>query len=290
MMSWFKKVTQLLSFRRKTINPKLDDAPDESEDDHTPWWGSFVIEEEQSRFFKIGNIILCLDRYNREWNITSYREGEGQGQGEIPTDLLSKTRPKQPYKAFSAQASNTIILKPVLPDRSLLCKLNHPFYIPNGQTLLLYISSPLWIRIDAGNPSILLDEIPTEILADTWFGKNTLEGELCYASENPCSPRLEDLPRGNTRVISPLLIVNRSNETLLLKELRIPLPNLSIYSDAQNHLWTEQLHLYPEEQNDSETTVLKGPPKSLKDIQLVHRARFGYKPGLRNLFSPFMWK
>lgn len=297
MKSWLEKAKKLFSFGRKKINSKFEDVTDEFEEDNAPWWGSFVIDEEQSRFFKIGGIILCLDRYNREWNITSYREGD------LPPDVTTTTKPpagtpapiqpKKPYKTFSAQASNEMTLKPTLPDRALLSQLEHPFYIPVGETLSLYISSPLWIRIAAGSPAILLDEIPTEVLADTWFGKNTLEGELCYANESRCSPRLEELPRDTTRVISPIMVINQSRETLLLREIKIPLPELSVYCDAQNHLWTEQLNIYQEDYSSSETVVVKGPPKALKtlkDIQLIQPARFGYKPGLKNLFNPFMWK
>jgi hypothetical protein len=293
MKAWLEKAKKLFSFGRKKVNPKFEDLADEHNENNIPWWGSFVVEEEQSRFFKIGGIILCLDRYNREWNITSYRGSD------LPSDVTTNPsggtpapeRPKKPYKTFAAQASNEITLKPTLPDRALLSQLDHPFYIPVGETLSLYISSPLWIKIAAGSPATLLDEIPTEILADTWFGKNTLEGELCYANESHCSPRLEDLPRDTTRVISPIMIVNQSRETVLLREIKIPLPELSIYCDAQNYLWTEQLNMYPEDYNSSETVVVKGPPKALKDIQLIQPARFGYKPGLKNLFYPFkMWK
>lgn len=283
MKSWLKKAKQFFSFQTKTKNTKYEEIVEELGEDNIPWWGNFLIEEDQSRFFKIGNIILCLDRYNKEWHITVYRGGD------IPSED-SKTRPKPPYKSFAAQASNEIALKPALPDRSLLSQLDHPFYIPIGETLLLYISSPLWIRMEAGKPFLFLDEIPTEVLADTWFGRNTLEGELCYANKSHCSPRLEELPRDNTRVITPVLIVNRSRETLLLRELKVPLPYLGIYSDAQHYLWTEQLNVYQEDQIHAETTVVKGAPKNLKDIQLIHPARFGYKPGLKNLFSSFMWK
>ena len=39
-----------------------------------------------------------------------------------------------------------------------------------------------------------------------------------------------------------------------------------------------------------ETVVVKGPPQGLKNIQLVNPARDSNKPGLKNLFSSFMWK
>jgi hypothetical protein len=286
MRPWLKKIISKLPFFHLKKTTQIDKLNDEDEENNVPWWGTFVIAEEQSRFFKIGSIIICLDRYNREWHINSYRNSElSTNENHLPSIPSSKI----PYKSFATQGFNEIHLKPTLPDRALLAQLEHPFYIPVNETLLIYISSPVWIRIETGGTSILLDEIPTEILADTWFGKNTLEGELCYASEMHCSPRLEDLPRDTTCVITPILITNRSHETLLLKELRVPLPVLSIYSDAQNHLWTEQLNIVQEDYSSSEIAVIKGPPKTLKNCQSIQRARFGSKPGLKNLFSA-MWK
>jgi len=272
MKVWLLKIKNFLPFGKKKILPQLIDVVNDPTVEQSQWWGHFLIEEEQSRFFKIGDIVLCLDRYDHEWRITSYREGE------------------QPFKTFAAQASNEIVLKPTLPDRALLTPLDRPFYISAGETLSVYISAPVWIRIEAGNPPILLDELPTETLADTWFGKNTLIGELCYASQTYCSPRVEDLPRHTTRVTIPLLISNRSRGTLILHELKIPLPELSIYSDNQQYLWTEQLNIYQENQDDIETTVLKGPPKNMDEIQLLSPPRLGLKSGLKDLFSPFIWK
>lgn len=273
MKFWLLKKLQNLSFSRKKTQGHLIQTTDgELPPEQECWWGSFLIDEEQSRFFKIGNLVTCVDRFNHKWHITTYHEGE------------------QPFKTFAAQASNEITLKPTLPDRALLSFLDRPCYIPMGETLLVYISAPLWIQISAGNPKITLDEFATETLADTWFGKNTLVGELCYDNPVHGSPRLEDLPQDSTHAIIPISIKNRSKETLLVHELKVPLSYLSIYSDKQNRLWTEQLHMYQEDSDNIETLVVKGPPLPLSDIQLVSRARLGIKPGFKTLFSPFMWK
>lgn len=273
MKTLLKKIFRFLpTWQKKPAHLSLEDTTDQVAEEQVVWWGTFGVEEEQSRYFKIGSLVLCADRFNHKWHITTYREGE------------------KPFKTFAAQTTNEITLKPALPDRSLLSPLDRPFYIPTGETLLLYISSPLWIQIAAGSPPILLDEFATEILADTWFGKNTLEGELCYANQTYCSTALSDLPRDTTRVITPIYIENRSPETLLLQELKVPFPFLSIYSDSQNHLWTEQLNISQAAPNNIDTTVIKGPSKLLKNIQLISPPRLILKPGLKNLFSSFMWK
>lgn len=272
-MNFFKKIKDLLPalpLRKET--PRWIDVGHETYDDQGPWWGSFIIEEDQSRYFKIGNIVLCVDRFNQEWHITTYREGE------------------EPFRSFAAQAPNPIFLTPTLPDRALLVRLERPFYIPQGQQLQLYINSPLWIRLEAGDPAILLDEIPTETLNDTWFGKNTLEGDLCYAGNIPCSARLEDMPDDSTRITTSVTLINNSKETLLLHEFKIPLRSLSVYCDSDNKLWTEALSIDHREPGSMEFILAKGPGDTLNGIKLITPPRFGLKPGLKNIFSSFMWK
>lgn len=272
MKSLIQTVSTFLSLGKKKAAKKPFYSEPVAMEDQVAWWGTFLVDEEQSRFFKVGHIVICLDRYNHQWHITTYREGE------------------QPFKNFSAQSSNHIGLKPTTPDRSLLSQLERPFYISPGESALLYISSPLWIRIEAGDPPILLDETPTETLMDTWFGKNTLEGELCYANQTYCSSHLDELPRDITRIITPITLENRSRETLLLKELKIPLPYLSIYKDKQNYLWTEQLTVQQEDLNNIDTLVLKGSPTMVEGGELLNPARLQLKPGLKNLFGLSLWK
>jgi hypothetical protein len=275
MKAWFLQTLHKFKLRfnrQKTNHTLIPATDDELPEIQECWWGSFLIEEEQSRFFKIGNLVTCVDRFNHKWHITTYHEGE------------------QPFKTFAAQASNEITLKPTLPDRPLLSLLDRPCYIPAGETLLVYISAPLWIQISAGKPTTILDEFATETLNDTWFGKNTLVGELCYDNPVSGSPRLEDLLQDATHAIIPVSIENRSRQTLLLHELKISLSYLSVYSDKQNRFWTEQLHMYQESSNTLETLMVKGPPLPLSEIQLVSPPRVATKSGFKTLFSPFMWK
>lgn len=274
MKAWLlKKLQDLLPFMQKKAKENLiQTTEEESLPKQECWWGSFLIEEEQSHFFKIGDLVTCVDRFNQKWHITTYHEGQ------------------QPLKTFAAQTSNEITLKPILPDRALLSLLDRPCYIPLGDTLLVYISVPLWIQISAGKPATVLDEFATEVLADTWFGKSTRTGELCYNNPIHGSPRLEDLTQDSTHAIIPVSIENRTKSTNLLHELKIPLEHLSLYSDKKNRLWTEHLHLYQDDLDNLQTLLVKHLPLPLSDLQLVSPARVPVKSGLKALFSSFMGK
>lgn len=283
MISWLEKVKKILHLDRKKTAESLE-LEFSSDEEHPRWWGTFAIAEEQSRYFKISNIVICLDRYNQEWHITSYLD-------HTHTEIEPKNKAKYPFKSFAAQTSNEIALKPILPDRPLLVQLDRSFYIPPAESLLLYFSSPIWVQVETLHPSMLLEEIPTEILSDTWFGINTLEGELCYANRVTCSSNIEEIPKDTTRVITPISIVNRSKETLLLKELKLPMPYLSIYVNAENRLFTETL-VVNKESDYLTISITKGPPKieNVNPLHFLSPARHTLKSGFIDLLSSFKWK
>lgn len=297
-MSLFNKIKQFFSLKRTGYNLKEPNLNEIASSD-APWWGHYTIEEEQSRFFKIGNIVLCLDRYSSEWHITSYKNFHGvqlpMDNNELPSQTTHKLLSElpqnvKPYKKLSAYTSNEISLKPTLPDRTLLTSLAHQYYIPSHQSLLIFVRLPVWIRIKAGKPSIYLDEIPTQVLSDSWSGMDTLTGELCYETITDSSPRLEELPVDRMHAICPVRIENRARDTLLIKELKIPLPFLSIYSDLDNQLWTEEIMSAHESLQFPHISIGKAPIKITKELKLISPSRLNSKSTFRDLFSSFTGK
>lgn len=272
-LSWLKNLGTRFSLPslRKKMEPLPMDIMDASSEDNTPWWGHFLIAAEQSRYSKIGNTVLCIDHYNQEWKLAIRQEHLGR---ENPTKILG-----------SYLQQDEIKLKPVLADRNLQVKLNCPFYIAGGEALIIYINSPSWIRIEIGNPSILLDEIPTEILADTWSGDNTINGDLCYAATHLATPRFEEIPQNTTQVTTPILLQNFSKDRIYVNELKIPLPFLSVYSDIHNHLWTEQVLLSFDHDSEPRTTITQGYPKHLQGPNFLSPARIPIKNSFKNIFG-----
>lgn len=236
------------------------------------WWGTYQVEDGQSRFWRVGNVVICVDRVTNEWHIASCPVGkisdlpENEEDFSIPFEDLA-------FKTFTFRTQGEIELKPVLADLPLASKLERPLYIPGGEDILLYVSSPVWVRVQTGKAKIILDEIPTFVLSDTWFGTNTREGEICYAGHTHCSPHLKEVPSGPDRIISPMLIKNHAKQPLLLEKISVPLPYLSVYSDAENFLWTEQLYVYREEDESPDVEIAKGPPKALEEIHRLTPAR-----------------
>jgi hypothetical protein len=268
--TWYRTLKNYWYLRKKNDLEETFNELDISTDEQSAWWDTFTITEQQSRYSNINHIILCIDHIHQGWKITQHFENN-KAQSQTKTFITHSP-------------SNEIKLRPCLPDRTLLAPINPPLFLPPKGTLIAYASSPLWIRIEIGSPPQFSNEIPTQMLADTWFGQNTIAGELCYAGKS-ASSQLEDIAHTTTHAVIPLSIVNYSENSLSLTELRIPLPFLSVYADTHNHLWTEQVNVFFESNVLSETMITAGPPPGINDLSLVTVARFPIHSPFTSLFQ-----
>jgi len=281
MKDWFKKLYHLVSPEWAESSVEI---AEHSEQTNEPWWEKIRLEENSTLAWKIGECHLILARFGNEYHIAHCHTQELEQADRMEEEgLLS-------FKTYTFKQSPEISLKPVLADRFLASKLARPFYIPAGQEILLYVSSPVWIEMVALKPRIHLAEVASSVLSDTWFGRNKMEGDLCYAGKTFCATRINEVPHGPNRIISPLLIKNRAPGVLILKSVSVPLPFLSVYHDKQNHLWTEQLTLIRERSERGQIKVSKGPPRGSSKLELISRPRTKLKSniGFRHLFHTLM--
>jgi len=234
------------------------------EEANAPWWGPFTLNDEQSRFWKIGRVILCIDKVQQEYKIASYYEDQ------------------KPIKNFTTVVkSKDWQINPALPSKALITLLQNPIFLPAGEETQLYVSVPAVIKLSFNKPSISVDEIETQVLSETWIGTNTQEGQVCYSNSSACVTNLNDLVQDNSLIICPAIIKNRSKETVTLKQLYIPLPLLSIYSDAQNLLWTEPVQITYTHSNDyPDTNIGKGPLNTLQRTTLLTPSRLDISAGI----------
>jgi hypothetical protein len=161
-------------------------------------------------------------------------------------------------------------LLPAHADRPLVVNVRVPFVLLPGQEVQLYISSPLWLQVELGQRFALAQEIPLFRPSDTWFGPNTLQGELCYASRTGARLEVGNLPIRPQRAISAVEIRNRASSQLRIERLKFPMPNLSIFADTMGHFWTEQLRLDREHDGDDASVRLeKKPPAEVGETKRI---------------------
>ena len=118
-----------------------------------------------------------------------------------------------------------------------------PFHVTAGESITLFCSTPLWIRVEAGAGRLALMETAIERPPDTWIGPSTREGELCYATQTAARLDRASVPRHPHRALTELRIRNAASDMLLLERVNLAVPYLSLYAGPGGGLWTEPVLL-----------------------------------------------
>lgn len=226
------------------------------------WWGEFELAEGQRGQWRIGPLDLWLESVPQEWRLVLERPRDPQ---DATLQVTVPTRRKPPESAAEAirfagiDPAVPAVLRPALADRAVVSRPERPFYIPAAARVTLYISTPLWIQLHLADK--LLHELPAYQPSDTWFGANTIDGELCYATRTHCRLDLREVRWCPHRAVTPLTIHNAASDALLLERLNLPVPRLSLYADERNRLWTQAVEL--ERKADramADVRIAEGPP------------------------------
>ncbi|MEJ2742223.1 MAG: hypothetical protein P8176_07000 [Gammaproteobacteria bacterium] len=202
------------------------------------WWGDVKLALGETLQKTLGEVGFYVQRQEREWLISRWME----------TDLCvdrKSTREKNAAKREDVRfvissADTTLSLSPALADRSVVSRPVVPVTLLPRASGDFYVSTPLWISITSGTRKIKLMDFPTIRPSDTWFGPNTRMGELCYMSRTDAFASLDCLPVQADRVITPVRIINESNESLNVSHIKLAVPHLSVFSDTKMRLWTER--------------------------------------------------
>lgn len=228
-------------------------------------------------------IVRCL---SDEWLISHERREifEDSDISVTDTDVLPETLEEMSRYVFR-KTTGILNVTPLLADRSVISRPLTPFNLTAGEEITLYVSSPLWLELTAGNNRKKLGEVSIQRPSDTWFGPSTREGELCYATNSRCRINLNEIPERLHRAITPVTIRNNADTTLSLERLNLPSPMLSIYKSSDGHLWTSTVKLIREKDGDmaalkithkapaeTDNAVLLSKPRTATDKGIFIRA------------------
>ena len=235
------------------------------------WWGDYEIGFDQTLRWQIGPKIIWISHGHKEWKVAST-----EGQDPVDSSLVVAELVVEPdedeidVKRFAVQnKSRKLQLMPALPDRPLIVNASTPFFIPPMQEATLFVSVPLWIRIYVDGVSTELIDSAIVRPSDTWFGADTMTGNLCYASQTSARLQLDNLPLRPHRAISAARITNNASSMLTIEKLKIPVQNLSIFSTDKGQLWTESLTIVREEETDNANISLDKDPTQYVASKIV---------------------
>jgi hypothetical protein len=184
---------------------------------------------------RAGGLSLWLERHDREWVRWLHREPEPDTP--IP-DPQAEDPPESAEARRHAVSTTTegFRLRPLLADAPVVIRPITPFFLPAEQRVVLHLSTPLWLALEDAK-GVLLEELPSALLPETWFGPSQASGELCYAAQTRARLSLEELAAQAHRGYTQIELVNSSNATVQVERIRLPMPSLSLCRDPETGLW-----------------------------------------------------
>jgi hypothetical protein len=238
------------------------------------WWGDLEPAEGEINYLKIGPSEFWLTRYPQEWRVAHWQSIDFASSDLMLLKDVSAEgiHPEATVNQFSFRtAPKTISFVPLLANRPIVVKPEHPFSIQQGEEVTLYVTTAAWLSLKFATTK--LQDYPLFRPSDTWFGSSTIEGELCYASRIKGRLRLEDVTPLPHRAITPLRIENKAKEALMLDKVKLPIMYLALY-EANSSLWTQSVTLIKEESGDLAALRLgRAAPREVRNAKRLAEPR-----------------
>lgn len=213
------------------------------------WWGPQSFAPGKGRHWHMAGMDLTIIRQAREWQFQIHRapaqsedNHEWSRDDQLPESQLGELR-----RYVFRQTSEELTLLPRLADRSIVIRPVMPLFVPPGQEITFYVSTPVWLSCHANGLDTPLLDIPVVRPADTWFGRDTVKGEICYTTQVTGRLELSQLMPRPFRAVTPVQISNLGNELMPVERINLPVPFLPVYAAESGRLWTPTLHVTTEE-------------------------------------------
>jgi hypothetical protein len=238
----------------------------------TDLWGDRALPARgETQRLRVGPLTLWLRGAGDEVWITFVRSiGAADPAGEPPEDATWSrwALPEGPCHLHIA---------PAFPDRPLVVKSEHPFMLMRRASVRIYGRVPAWVRVevvtDSGGQRVLLTEIPTVALSETWWG-DFKDGELSYWLVTPGLRELTPELFDEHTVLSAVQLDNLSGDDLRVEKLSLRVEHLSIF-EKEGWLWAEEVRVeYLGEDEGTEIHMDDLPPREAAGAREISPARY----------------
>lgn len=225
------------------------------------------------RTLALGPSELAAERRSHEWRL---RHREVPTAAEDRCTLSEGTAPDEGdgwstvKRIGGSSHADGLAVLPRTADRPIVSLPADPFVVPQSTTVTLFVSTPLWLDVRIDGETAL--EVPTLRPRDIWIGPTTGPGEAGYANRTQCRQQLDEIPVRPHRVLTPVVVHNRSREPRALERLMLAVPYLAVFATGTNRLWTERIELTIRT-DESESRIVPGAPEDAVDGRVVAAAR-----------------
>lgn len=243
------------------------------------WWGRYNFDIGQSRAWQLGGLDLRVTRTPHEWSFQPRprlnKQNEENSHWALNDDI------KMPSSAttsrfFFSNTGEALYLLPLLADRSVVVKPVTPLFIPAGQSITLYVSTPVWLGCYVERFDVPVLDVPIVRPSDTWFGRDTIRGEICYATKVTARTDLSDLPTRPFRAITPVSLHNAGKDVMPVERINVPVPVLGVYASATGALWTQPLKVEHDGHNRSPIIQITNEmPADAGSLEMLSPPRVG---------------
>ncbi|MBE0484173.1 MAG: hypothetical protein IBX52_11805 [Bacterioplanes sp.] len=209
----------------------------------TDWWQPHQLNESVCWHLAIGPLSLYLERTASEWLVAHQRHPDDESLHCVSFQPLDERPLDMTFQRYVfRQAPLVFRLQPCLMDRPVVVKTRQPVFIPPGESICFFISTPLCVRLLLGN-DLDTQEWPIVRLSDTWFGPSTRVGELCYAAKTHARHALSEIPLRPHRAVTQITLHNHDKKMLSIDKVSLPVQLLSLFQRDDHTLWTEAVTL-----------------------------------------------
>lgn len=259
MLSIFSKI--LKPFKSSNKYRSISYARDNIQD---KWWGDINFKPGELMVLRIGDTILEINTNDHNIQIFDYPISKIEQAINSPLQFIK-------YLNYPYSQDCKLCIYPCTADKNIVLKLDHPFFIPTNSNKVLYGITPTWFNIKINKNTVINKNSTT--LSETWpISSNTTNGQVCYAGNIFATESLSTIENNLHYIITPIIVENKSNTTLQVNKITLPLPYLSTFADNFNQLWTEQLYISMHKENEY-AKIIQGSPDQSKQLDLIHKPR-----------------
>lgn len=213
------------------------------QDEPGQWNQPYQLISGQTQKHELSETRFWVTLLDNEWQVRWERDA-----GEVDrTDWRQATshvlpgREVKEHRFIRPDEGGDVLFMPAMADRPTMIRPFQPLTIPAGRECTIYVATLVWLRILVGHTRTQLMEMPLAEPSLTWVGRSTMDGELCYTAPTYARLVLDAVPKRPWRAISPVRILNRRPQPLLLERFSLPTPSLPLYRNEKNQLWTPKV-------------------------------------------------
>ncbi len=212
------------------------------------WWGRQHWDLGATLGWQLADLQLAMTRLEQEWQIRIQRPlhiSEDRNDWQIlnPT-VAQQLDAGELRRHVGATTQESMQLLPTLADRPVVVRPAHQIFIAPQVSVTIYISTPVWLLFCSDDAHAPLIDLPVTRPTDSWFGPNTRQGELCYATRVVGRLHLQELSQHPFRAVTPVRIYNGGSQAFPLQRLAVPVQFLPLYVSEASRLWTPTLNVY----------------------------------------------